>query len=263
MIVDRDDLVASRPLPPNRHREPKCRFVFVLANHSWNPLNITRGMFSRILSYHQVNPNYINFCLCFGLEKNRPRDFRFSGFRAQSFLTNPSQELDIPFRGRSGLHFQLSYNLRAIEVSSQPEALPKEMTWARRQIAIHHQFDIVYGTSVWIVTSGRDTIKQRIQKLLPGTSPDLDTSKAHKFATQADCLKTSLTVHSENCFWSVTQWRWYMQWLEERIEDLVSYSLCLNHGCDRAKSNHRQDRVRDRSRYSFFFGSRSTHAAVI
>jgi hypothetical protein len=105
-------------------------------------------MFARILSYHQVNPSYVNFCLCFGLQKNRPRDFRFSSFLAQSFVTNSSKAPEIKSLGRSGLHFQLSYNLRAIECSSNPDTRQKDMAWARRQAAFHHQFDVVYGTSL-------------------------------------------------------------------------------------------------------------------
>lgn len=120
-------------------------------------------MFRRILSYHQVNPNYINFCLCFGYQKDGPKDFRFSGFRAQSFLMNPTPALIIPVRGRSGLHYQISYNLRVVEEQSTSETGARDKQWARRQAAFHHQFDIVHGTSLWIVTSGRDTIKKRVQ----------------------------------------------------------------------------------------------------
>ena len=175
-------------------------------------------MFRKILSYHQVNPTYITFCLSFGYQKHRPRDFRFSGFRSHTTFSGSSRGLEIFSRGRSGLQYQINYNLRIVESSNPPGTHDKDKVWARRQAAFHHQFDIVYGTSLWIITSGNDALKTRIQNLLP---LEKDLGK-YGFATPADCLKTSLIVHLEYCHWSGSQWRLYIGWLEEQIENLVS-----------------------------------------
>ena len=102
--------------------------------------------------------------------------------------------------------------------------------WARRQTAFHHQFDIVYGTSLWVVTSGNDNIKKRIQRLLPEKQFPVGCG----FGTESECLKTSLAVHLEYCHWSTVPWGGaYMQWLEVQIENLVSHSVTWHGLCSR------------------------------
>jgi hypothetical protein len=41
----------------------------------------------------------------------------------------------------------------------------KSNEWSIRQAAIHHQFDIVYGPALWIVTKGNKDIKERFKEL--------------------------------------------------------------------------------------------------
>ena len=101
---------------------------FVYSNHSRTLLNITRTMLARILSYHQVMPGYLDFISVFGIQ-SRPRDLRFSGFHEQTMLSNSRQgqmELDL---GRSGRQYQLCYNLKTVECTSDASTFTKEKTW--------------------------------------------------------------------------------------------------------------------------------------
>src|SRR6187402_2626297 len=110
-------------------------------------------MLLRILRYHQVMPGYLDFMAVFG-SQNENRDLRFSGFREQTSITKPSRALEMRNLGRSGRQFQLCYNLKAVACKSLPGTDLSEQQWSVRQAAIHHQFDVEEGTTLWIVTQG-------------------------------------------------------------------------------------------------------------
>src|SRR4051812_6406937 len=84
-----------------------------LNGHSRKPLAVTRKMLTRILSYHQVMPSYLDFMAVFGRQSDA-RDLRFSGFREQTLFSNPSLMPSEPGLGRSGVQFQLCYNLKSV-----------------------------------------------------------------------------------------------------------------------------------------------------
>ncbi|KAH9908477.1 hypothetical protein F4778DRAFT_717355 [Xylariomycetidae sp. FL2044] len=47
-------------------RDPRCRFICLSAEHSRAKLELTREMFTDILSYHQVMPGFLDFVWAFG-----------------------------------------------------------------------------------------------------------------------------------------------------------------------------------------------------
>lgn len=157
-------------------------------------------------------PCYLDFMCVFGLSKSA-RELRFSGFRAQVLLKDPSPDSAIPDLGRSGRHFQMCYNLKGI--ARIPNG--KSMLWSIHQAAIYHQFDIEKGTTLWIVTKGNLDIKDRIKTL---TGKD-GRAEDKAFDTLEQCLKSSLAVHLLLCHWSTEDWRWYVQFLEDKIDDEV------------------------------------------
>jgi hypothetical protein len=173
-------------------------------------------MLLRILSYHQVMPGYLDFLSVFGAQ-NEARELRFTGFREQTSLSAPAQTPNLAL-GRSGRQFQLSYNLKAVACKSEITVDLTEKQWSIRQAAIHHQFDIQEGTTLWLVTQGHLSIKERVQEMtaIHGRPED------RAFATKEECFRTSLTTHLLYCYWSVEEWRWYIQWLEDVIEKEVS-----------------------------------------
>ena len=177
-------------------------------------------MLHRILTYHQVMSEFLDFLSIFGEKnkKNEARDLRYSGFREQTRFKNPVQGCAVPSLGRSGRQFQLCYNLKSVTCKSDPKVTLVNKEWSIRQAAFHHQFDIQEGTTLWIVTQGRKDIKDRVQELTgaKGRPEDRD------FSTTAHCFRSSLAVHLLYCHWSTEGWRWYVQWLEEVIEEKVS-----------------------------------------
>jgi hypothetical protein len=209
-------------------------FSYLYAGHSRKELNVTRRMLLRILTYHQVMPAYLDFLSVFGSQDN-PRDLRYSGFREQTFITRGTVPRGpaVPVLGRSGRQYQLCYNLKAVASTSLPNTPVKNKTWSIRQAAFHHQFDVELGTSLWIVTKGNLQIRDRIEEMTgqKGRLEDRNVQTLH------DCFKFSLKVHLLCCNWSTEEWRWYIQWLEEVIDEDVS-SAPKTPFCSRILTSH-------------------------
>ena len=149
----------------------------------------------------------------FGAQSD-PRDLRFSGFRQQTLMSDPPRGLVMPDLGQSGRHFQLCYNLKGVTFKKGNNENCKLDEWSVRQAAIYHQFDVGFGTTLWIVTKGRLDIQQRYKEL---TGPD-GRPEDKSFGNLEECFRSSLAAHLLCCHWSTEDWRWYIRWLEKIID---------------------------------------------
>lgn len=198
----------SQVLALGTKKDPKCRFIYFYGGDSREPLKVTRESLTRVLTYHQVMPSYLDFMYVFG-KQEKPRDLGYSGFREQTLLSNIPRGPAVEVRGRSGRQYQMSYNLKAPFFRTLPDTL-----WTIRQAAIHHQFDIVTGTSLWIITKGDKELKNRIELM---TGPD-GRSEDSDFTSPPNSLKSSLAVHTLIAHWSGEDWRWRIKALEDDID---------------------------------------------
>lgn len=168
-------------------------------------------MLTQILTVYQVMPAYLEFMFVFGAQSGS-RDLRFSGFRESLDLQDPGVCPNMP--GRSGKQFQLCYNLKGVTLHrSDPDNIKLD-AWSVRQAAIYHQFDVVYGMSVWIVTKGRLDLQQRFKSL---TGPDARPEDS-SFDDAYQCFTSSLAAHLMYCQWSTEDWREYLRWLEDVVD---------------------------------------------
>lgn len=158
-------------------------------------------------------PSYLDFMFVFGSQSD-PRDLRFSGFREQLIMKDPPLSTSIPGLGRSGRQFQLCYNLKGVKLKHENMKDVKDSEWSIRQAAIHHQFDVVYGTTLWIVTKGRLDILERFNDLT-GSEGRLEDKS---FGNVEECLRSSLAAHLMYCHWSTEDWRWYISWMEQVVD---------------------------------------------
>ncbi|KAH0271667.1 hypothetical protein KCU91_g7229, partial [Aureobasidium melanogenum] len=111
----------------------------------------------------------------------------------------------------------MCYNLRGVTRSNDPDGVLSR--WSIRQAAISHQFDVVQGTALWIVTKGRDDLLKRFDEFAK-------SSAAHSYDTLEHSFENSLEVHLIFCRWSAEDWRQYIDWLEDDLEfntDLALY----------------------------------------
>lgn len=206
------DPLTHLPVPPTNglvtRRDPRCRFIYFYGGDSRAPLKVTRDSMTRILTYHQVMPSYLDFMYVFG-KQEKSRDLGYSSFREQTLLSDAPRGPAVNVLGRSGRQYQMSYNLKAPFLKTSPDNL-----WTIRQAAIHHQFDIVEGTSLWVITKGDTELKNRIELM---TGPD-GRPEDRAFTSPADCFKSSLAVHALIAHWAGEDWRWRIQALEDDID---------------------------------------------
>lgn len=172
-------------------------------------------------------PVYLDFMLVFGGQTDA-RDPRFSGFREQVRLKPPANGHTAPELGRSGKLFQLCYNLKGVQFKKASDENIKLDQWSIRDAAIYHQFDVEYGTTLWIVTKGGTDILDRFKELIGPT----DRQEAMTFDDSIACFRSTLVTHLLYCHWSTEDWRWYIVWLERVIEQEVSTHTQLHEQTD-------------------------------
>ena len=166
-------------------------------------------MLTRILTYHQVVPEFLDFVSVFGHQEDRPREAKFSAFEQQCMLSNPPQLTPFQGIGRSGRQYQLCYNLRSVSIRDTRNQMNPQ------QAAFHHQFDIDTGTALWIIAKGDLGMEARLN------TPDL----VQRFGTVEGNFIASLEIHRRHCHWSTEGWPWYLQWLEDLLKTQESHTL--------------------------------------
>lgn len=162
-------------------KDPQCRFVFLWADDSRVRLKVSFSALLKILTFHQVNPGYLEFIISFGKQRDG-RGISFSRFRTHYYLKegeaanspsltpekikdgdNSAGLQNTPAKlglGRSGRYFQLSWSLKTV-VKRAP-AIGAPLEWSTRSVGLYHQFDIKNGRTLWITTSGREDIQLRV-----------------------------------------------------------------------------------------------------
>lgn len=159
-------------------------------------------------------PAYLDFMFVFGAQSDA-RDLRFSGFRESLDLAG--SDVHPSMLGGNGRRYQLCYNLKGVSLHKSNDDNIKLSAWTVRQAAIYHQFDVVHGNSVWIVTKGRLDLQQRFKSL---TGPDA-RSEDKSFDDADQSFSSSLAAHLMYCQWSTEDWREYLRWLEDVVDQEV------------------------------------------
>ena len=172
------------------------------------------------LTHYQVMASFLDFIFPFGMQEY-PQDFYFSGLREETALQSLPQGLVIPKLGRSGREIRVCYNLKSVETSKSS----REWPWSIRQTAVYHSFDVETGKSFWIVVKGSELIKDRIQEATrkgSNSSPEL-----RSFETTAQAFNSTLATHLVLCDWCDEEWRWYLKYPEERLQDATRRGLAI------------------------------------
>jgi hypothetical protein len=171
-------------------------------------------------SYHQIMPSFLDFLFCFGAQ-HHAKDFFFTGFRHETRLCDPEKAVPIPALGRSGRYLQLCYSLRSVEASPDQEKWP----WSIRGTATHHAFDFETGRTSWLMVKGEGgaSMKDRIIT---------ETSSSHgkmfkKFDNRGQAFSSTLSTHLLLCNWSIENWRWYINYMEQEVQAITRKTLSV------------------------------------
>src|SRR5689334_11632752 len=101
-------------------------------------------MASKILTYFQVMPSYIEFMSVFTVvfgHQVEAVELRFSGFRERVLLSHSARGLNLEELALSGRNYQLCYNIKCV-ARKYPHSKKENWLWSARQASIHHQFDM-------------------------------------------------------------------------------------------------------------------------
>ena len=171
-------------------------------------------------THHQVMPEFLDFVFPFG-EQEYMQDFHFSGFFEETRLLASDGGLNISALGRSGREIRLCYNLKSVESSNSNPKLP----WSIRQVAVYHSFDVETGKSFWTVIKGNQLLKKRVEA---ATIPEITGKGSIKsFETTASSFSSTLATHLAICDWCDEEWRWYLNYLEEKLQNATLHSLAI------------------------------------
>ncbi|KAH8598232.1 hypothetical protein B0O99DRAFT_616213 [Bisporella sp. PMI_857] len=207
-------------VPPSSFRRELMKFSFssfIHARHSRDRLRISREMLAFIFTYHQVMPSFLDFIFPFG-HQQYAEDFYFSGFREDTRLSVLDGGLQIPELGRSGRELRVCYSLKSVESIPNADDNGFHWPWSVRQTALYTSFDIVTGKSFWTIIKGNHLIRDRIQSV----------SDANSIETTASAFVSALDTHLVLCEWCVEDWRWYLSFLEKKLQQLTRRALAVD-----------------------------------
>ncbi len=190
---------------------------FVHAPHSRERLKITREMLTLLFTFHQIMPAFLDFLSPFGRQEY-PKDFRFSALYHENGLTKRDEGPRIPELGRSGREIRICYNLMSVEPSKRQENWP----WSIRQTAVYHSFDVETRRANWIIVKGDQLMKKRIMSATAGSGGMSDLTS---FGTLGQAFASTFATHLILCDWASENWRWYINYLEEMLQDATKRHL--------------------------------------
>lgn len=186
-------------------------------------------------------PEYIDFLLSFG-ERHTADDFYSPGFRQRTYLASTQHGQGTVPSVAETRRFQICYSLKSVEPSDTDE-------WSIRQCAIQHTFDLTTGQMTWTVVKGNDLMKRRIESAT-GHGGSLQTVNFH---TIDRAFEVSLRTHLIFCDWSTEHWRWYINSLEEKFQEMAGKALSAPINADQFRMRSRTNtQVTAKSKQSMF-----------
>ena len=176
-------------------------------------------MLVQALSYVQAMPEMLDLLLPFGERKSTP-DFFTGGFHQRTRLSIATPGLQIPERAWSGHGFQICYGLKSVERSETQTHWP----WSIRHCAIHHTFDVKNIRATWMVVKGNRCIERQIRSATGGRGP----AEYSSYGTIEEAFAASLCTHSIMFDWSAENWRWYINYLENKFQKMTTGAIATD-----------------------------------
>ena len=177
-------------------------------------------MFVAAASYHQMIPSILDFLFSFGAQ-HHAKDFLYAGFRQDTRLIDSEKTTSISALGRSGRAIQLCYSLRSVEAVPRQEEWP----WSVRNTALHHTFDLESGRTSWLIVKGEGGASMK-ERIINETSSPKGTM-FEKFSSPSQVFSTTFISHLLLCNWSVENWRWYINFMEEEVQKITRKTLSM------------------------------------
>ena len=176
-------------------------------------------MLAQSLYCLQVMPEFIDLILPLG-ERRNAQDFYSNQFEQHTRLSDATISLHIPERAWSGRDFQLCYSLKSVERSE----IQFDWPWSIRHGSIHHTFDVTNVRSAWVIVKGDRLIEDRITSATRGRGPPGFSS----YQTVEQAFAAALLTHLIVIDWSAENWRWYLNFLEDKFREVTEGAICTD-----------------------------------
>ncbi|KAK0717304.1 hypothetical protein B0T26DRAFT_646130 [Lasiosphaeria miniovina] len=181
---------------------------FIESEHSRAPLNCSAPMLKLVLTFHQVDPSFLDYIFTFG-DQEEPQDACLSQFQSHDALAIHERLPFIPQLGRSGKEIRHSFLLRSVERVPEATSWP----WSVRQLAAYHSFDVGNGRTIWITAKGNDLMQRRIMDDTADL-PALRASAGRDVAASFEAALGTLLIYFA---WCEENWRWFVRDIEDHI----------------------------------------------
>ena len=164
-------------------------------------------------THYMVMAEFPDFLLPFGYQTYK-QDFFHSGFRQKSQISSRHHPQDSLCPKMTEGRFEMCYALKSPEQSVSDD-------WSIRHCAIYHSFNVRTVQAIWIMVKGNKVMRERVES---ATSPrGVQEMTSHETTDKA--FSASLTVHLLVVDWSVEAWRWYINSLEDKFQQLTRRAL--------------------------------------
>ena len=90
-----------------------------------------------------------------------------------------------------------------------------------RNCAIRHSFDIEHGRATCIIVKADKSVKQRIESALKYQNTEVWTDPI----SPAEAFGAVHIIHLIICQWPCENWRWYIRFLEEKLQGLTKGAI--------------------------------------
>lgn len=164
-------------------------------------------------------PEFVDLLLPLGFRRT-PQDFFSNCFYQQTRLSNNFHGLHVPERGWSGQDFQICYSLKSVERAEVQVDWP----WSIDHYATQHVFDVRNVRSTWVVVKGSRILERRITSATSGHAP----TEFSCYETVGKALSAALSTHLIMIDWSAENWRWYINFLEDRFQEISEGALSID-----------------------------------
>ncbi|KAH6613722.1 hypothetical protein B0J18DRAFT_470055 [Chaetomium sp. MPI-SDFR-AT-0129] len=192
--------------------DPWWRFIFILSRHHRAPLMCAKEELTKLLTYHQVMPSFVDL-ICTFQSREIPLDYAL--FRRENYLDRDSPTLRLPHLGRSGIQIQHAFNLLTVERTDLGKQEFNQ--WPLRHATLYHSLDLETGRAVYLGMKGNSELALRIKEAGQSNRHMLATTPR----TREKSFIASLQVHLIMLEWCGENWNEY---IEEKLVSFQEYS---------------------------------------
>ncbi|KAH6955593.1 hypothetical protein DER45DRAFT_604958 [Fusarium avenaceum] len=205
-----DDLVTHLQ---QKNRDPKIRYISIQAQSSKSRLKCPVAMFKYVCAYQQIPPSFLSCLYSFRISHSPYEWCNLPLFNDDNtLLCRNEHTLPVEQFSRSGREIRYSFVLRSVE-SSSSVTTKSSPSWAIRQLAVYHSFDVVNGQSFWLTCKGNSLNEEQFEDSLAENR----FLHPNSLRTVPEMFSASIDILSMILNWCDDDWRYYINEIVDEV----------------------------------------------